>query len=157
MREYVHVSQEPEETVRLGARLGSLVAGRMSFALTGELGSGKTVLTRGICRGLDVVDLVTSPTFIVVNEYQGRLPVYHIDLYRIDSPEELDTTGFHEFTDGEVVTIVEWAEKAKGLIPAPSLDVTISLTSPEERTFRITPRGEEAVRLLDSLEARSTS
>ncbi len=154
MMELEVTTEGPGETMRLGARMGSLITGRMVIALTGELGSGKTVLARGICGGLGVRGPVTSPSFIIVNEYEGRLPVYHVDLYRIDSPGELESTGFDEYAGGEGVTIVEWAEKAEGRIPSPALDVRIASTGREERAFRISARGDDAVSLLEALEER---
>jgi tRNA threonylcarbamoyladenosine biosynthesis protein TsaE len=120
-------------------------------ALEGELGSGKTVFAKGICQGLGVRNLVTSPTFIIVNEYTGRIPVYHVDLYRVDTEEELQSTGFDDILSQDGVSIVEWAEKVKGRFPPPGLDVFISYLNETERELRMAARGEEAQEILSRL------
>ena len=106
-------THSPSETLRLGEKIGQLLeAGDIVF-LFGDLGAGKTTLTQGIARGLGVAkeEYVRSPTFTLVNEYRGRTPVFHIDLYRIDSPSELDDLGLEEIFLGQGICIVEWAEK----------------------------------------------
>jgi len=148
------VTGSQDETLRLGIEIGRLIEGGINIALTGELGSGKTVLTKGICRGLDVGDLVTSPTFVIVNEYLGRLPVFHVDLYRTDSQEELASTGLDHYLREDGVCVVEWAEKVKDGFPSPGLDVFIEYVSESERNLTITARGEEAEKLLVKLSER---
>ena len=102
-----------EETLKLGEKIGKLMVPGDIILLFGDLGAGKTTLTQGIAAGLDVEDgeYVRSPTFTLINEYSGRLPVYHIDLYRIESQEEMERLGLEEFFFGRGVTIVEWADK----------------------------------------------
>ncbi len=122
-------------------------------ALTGELGAGKTVFTKGLARGLGVADdrEVTSPTFVLVNEYQGRLPIYHLDLYRLPDAADLEDLGWTEFTGGPGITIVEWAERAAEILPEDRIDLDIRWAGLNERTFRFTgkgPAGAQAVRCL---------
>lgn len=102
-----------EETLQLGEKIGKLLVPGDIVLLFGDLGSGKTTLTQGIAAGLDVEkgEYVRSPTFTLINEYRGRLPVYHIDLYRIGSHEELEQLGLEELFFGRGVAIVEWADK----------------------------------------------
>ncbi|HOD29864.1 MAG TPA: tRNA (adenosine(37)-N6)-threonylcarbamoyltransferase complex ATPase subunit type 1 TsaE [Syntrophales bacterium] len=106
-------SISPEETRRLGRAIGRALTAGSIVALNGELGTGKTTLTQGIARGLDVPEAfqVTSPTFTLVNEYPGRLTLYHVDLYRLSGPADLETLGYEEFFFAEGVTVVEWSEK----------------------------------------------
>ncbi len=106
-------SISPEETRRLGRAIGRALTAGSIVALNGELGTGKTTLTQGIARGLDVPEAfqVTSPIFTLVNEYPGRLTLYHVDLYRLSGPADLETLGYEEFFFAEGVTVVEWSEK----------------------------------------------
>ena len=108
-------SRSPEETLQLGKTIGgSLISGDI-ILLFGDLGAGKTCLTQGICNGLGLNDdiYIRSPTFTLINEYPGRFPVYHIDLYRIDNHEEIYSLGLEEILFNRGVTIIEWAEKLR--------------------------------------------
>ena len=132
------------ETQALGAELGLSLAPGELIAFRGDLGSGKTCMIQGICRALEVVDYVTSPTFMLINEYAGRLkgedlPVYHFDLYRLRGAEELEDLGAEEYFYGRGVCLVEWAERADGLLPANSREVWMEYVGDDER--RITLRG----------------
>ncbi len=143
----------PDETRRLGELFGSLLPGGTVVALTGELGAGKTVLTKGLARGLGVTDdrEVTSPSFVLVNEYQGRVPIYHLDLYRLPEAAEVEELGWTEFMGGPGVTVVEWAERAAELLPQDRIDIDIHWVGLEERAFRFEgkgPGGAETVRRL---------
>jgi len=116
----------PEDTQSLGEKIGQRAKKGQIFCLSGDLGVGKTVFTRGFAQGLLVEDkYITSPTFTIVNEYQGRLPFYHFDVYRISSLEEMDDTGYEEFFFGEGVSLVEWAELIEELIPKDAVWITI--------------------------------
>jgi tRNA threonylcarbamoyladenosine biosynthesis protein TsaE len=114
-----------QETEYVGRRIGEMLEGPMVVALQGELGSGKTVFVRGAAKGLAVEQAVTSPTFILLKVYQGRLPVYHFDFYRLEEPEELDYLGFEEYLPGDGVAFVEWAERFPDILPDQRLDVSI--------------------------------
>ncbi|MGH2487175.1 MAG: tRNA (adenosine(37)-N6)-threonylcarbamoyltransferase complex ATPase subunit type 1 TsaE, partial [Ktedonobacterales bacterium] len=101
------------DTRGLGARLGQLVRGGDVVLLYGDLGAGKTAYTQGIGRGLGIARTINSPTFTLLKEYAGRLPLFHFDLYRIEDAAELDTLGFEQYFDGEGVCVVEWADRAE--------------------------------------------
>jgi tRNA threonylcarbamoyladenosine biosynthesis protein TsaE len=148
-------TSSPAETRELGRRIGALIEVPLTISLTGELGAGKTVFVKGLCEGLGVRDLVTSPSFIIVNEYEGRLPVFHVDLYRLDSDEEIRSTGLDDLLREDGVTVIEWAEKAAGRITRPVLDVFLEYAGESCRRIRITARGEEAAALVDKLGAAS--
>jgi tRNA threonylcarbamoyladenosine biosynthesis protein TsaE len=111
------ISHSEAQTRRLGARLATLLNPGDVLALMGELGSGKTRWVQGVCQGLAVSDPVVSPTFTLVNEYQGRWPVYHIDLYRITDPAEMLTFGLEEYLYGSGISLVEWADRAEDFLP----------------------------------------
>ncbi|MPN38032.1 tRNA threonylcarbamoyladenosine biosynthesis protein TsaE [bioreactor metagenome] len=95
------------------------------YCLNGDLGSGKTVFAKGFAKGLDIPDEVTSPTFAIVNEYKGRLPLYHFDVYRISSPEEMEDTGYEEYFFGAGVCLIEWAHLIEPVIPQEAVWITI--------------------------------
>lgn len=93
----VYETYSAEETMEIGKKLGKLATPGMIYCLSGDLGTGKTVFTKGFAHGLEITDSITSPTFTIINEYQGRLPLYHFDIYRITSLEEMDDTGYEEY------------------------------------------------------------
>jgi tRNA threonylcarbamoyladenosine biosynthesis protein TsaE len=112
-----------KETRALGHRLGRELNRGDVVALMGDLGSGKTCLIQGICRGLGVSGVVNSPSYTIVNEYLGRCPVYHLDFYRLRDREDLLALGCEEYFYGDGVCLVEWAERAEGLLPAQRFEV----------------------------------
>jgi tRNA threonylcarbamoyladenosine biosynthesis protein TsaE len=139
-----------EETRAAGAALGALLEPGDVVLLHGDLGAGKTTFTQGLARGAGTDELVNSPTFVLVNEYHGRLPIYHADLYRLDDPDEVAALDLPGATlDGALV--VEWPERGDGLLPAEHLLVSIAHVSPEERDLRFVPAGRRAEALVDAL------
>ncbi len=114
-----------EETYKIGELIGSLVNSGDIICLIGDLGTGKTHLTKGIAKGLGVEDHITSPTFTIVNEYIGRLKLYHFDVYRVSDPEEIAAIGFDEYIFSDAVSIIEWANYIQELIPPNNLTITI--------------------------------
>jgi len=116
----------PEETEAAGARLGATLKSGDVVALTGELGAGKTVFVQGLARALGVGTAATSPTFVLVNEYRGRVPVHHVDAYRTTSLAELMDLGIEEMMDGDGITVIEWAERVEPLLPARAVRVRIA-------------------------------
>jgi tRNA threonylcarbamoyl adenosine modification protein YjeE len=106
-------SHSVAETQRLGARLGALLEPGDVVLLHGDLGAGKTAFTQGIAAGMGVTTTVNSPTFTILKEYFGRLPLFHFDLYRIESPEEVQTLGFEDYFDSDGVSVIEWAERGE--------------------------------------------
>jgi len=127
----------PEDTEAAGERLGATLGPGDVVALTGELGAGKTVFVRGLVRALGVTTGATSPTFVLVNEYRGRLPIHHVDAYRTTSLAELLDLGLEEMMDGDGVTLVEWAERLEPLLPPRAVRVSISGVGDEPRQITI--------------------
>ncbi len=125
-------------------------------ALVGNLGSGKTVLAKGIAQGLGVEDEreITSPSFVLVNEYQGRLPVHHVDLFRLQDPGQVEDLGWEEFISGPGVTLVEWAEKVPSLLPAERIEVHLHWLNLEERSLVFIGKGRAAQALVNLLEKK---
>jgi tRNA threonylcarbamoyladenosine biosynthesis protein TsaE len=132
------VCRSPEETQALGERLGRHLREGSVVACAGELGAGKTCFLQGLARGLGVTADVTSPTFVLVNLYQGRLPVYHIDAYRTESLTELVDAGLEEMVHGSGVTVIEWADKILPLLPSTAITVAISGLGDEPREIELT-------------------
>lgn len=130
-------SASPEETERIGAELAGLLRPGDVVALTGELGAGKTCLIKGLARGLGVTRMVSSPTFVLVTHYSGRLPVFHVDAYRTESLGEVLDLGFDEYVSAGGVTVVEWADKLRPLLPAGTIWVHISGLGDEPRAIAI--------------------
>ncbi len=112
------VSNSPEETIELGRKIGSKLKGGEIIGVCGELGSGKTHIIKGIAAGAGAEDSkrVTSPTFVIVNEYTGRLDIYHIDAYRLNSTDEFEMIGFDDYCGGESVVVIEWADKIESAL-----------------------------------------
>lgn len=137
-----------DETKSLGRRLGSIIDSGQVIALEGDLGAGKTTFTKSLAEGLGVEDVVTSPTFNLINEYIGRLPVYHFDIYRLDGIDA-DYMGFDEYLFSEGVCIIEWAEKIKELLPEDTLYINIKKISETGREFEFTPKGEKSNRIME--------
>ena len=129
-------TQSPEETWELAFRLGESAEAGQVWTLNGDLGVGKTVFAQGFAAGLGVTDIVNSPTFTIVQEYAGRLPLYHFDVYRIEDPEEMEEIGFREYFYGDGVCLVEWAEQIEELLPEERTDVTICKDPGKGFSFR---------------------
>lgn len=120
------ITNSEQETFDLGFRLGREAAAGEIWCLDGDLGTGKTVFTKGFAKGLGIDEPVVSPTFTIIREYyEGRLPLYHFDVYRIEEPEEMIAIGYEEYFYGEGVCLVEWATLIEELIPAEARRVTI--------------------------------
>jgi len=130
-------SRSPAETQALGERLGARLAPGAVVACTGLLGAGKTCFLQGLARGLGVASDVTSPTFVLINQYRGRLPLYHLDAYRTGSLTELVDLGLEEMLDGDGVTVIEWADKLLPLLPARTIRVHLSGLGDEPREIVI--------------------
>lgn len=144
----------PDEaaTVRLATLLAGVVEPGLVVCLDGPLGAGKTRLVRAFCEALGVPPAeVQSPTFVLVREYTGRLPVYHLDAYRLADEDELWALGVEEFFDAPAVTLVEWASRVRGCLPRERLDLTIQVLSPCRRHIRFNAQGDQAQRVLTAL------
>ena len=131
------LSHSVEQTEEFAEEFSKNLNGNEIIAMYGELGAGKTAFARGLARGLGVEDAVSSPTFAIVNEYQGVYPIYHFDMYRIESWNDLDSIGFFDYVDNGVI-IIEWSENIEGALPDDIIRITINKTEDEnERIIRI--------------------
>lgn len=144
-------TNSPEETERLGQKLGERLLPGDVLALVGPLGSGKTQLTRGLARGVGSNVLVTSPTFKLVNEYAGRIVLYHIDAYRLRGAEDLIALGCEELFDGDGAAAVEWADRVAAALPARHLLIEIDTLGPTTRRLTLTPTSSSLRHLMDGL------
>jgi tRNA threonylcarbamoyladenosine biosynthesis protein TsaE len=130
------ISHSPEQTQKFGVRIGEIALPGNIFLLVGDLGTGKTCLTQGIARGLNIEEYAVSPSFVVIRELHGRLPLYHIDFYRLDHLEEIAQLGLDDYLYGNGVCVVEWAEKGVNLLPVEHLLIEISYLSASPSTHR---------------------
>jgi tRNA threonylcarbamoyladenosine biosynthesis protein TsaE len=172
------ISHSMAQTQRLGMRLGELCRGGELILLEGQLGTGKTTFTQGIAVGLDIEEVVNSPTFTLLKEYEGRPvsapeeangnhaaespplpetprlrpPLYHFDLYRLDDPEEILDLGFEDYFFGSGVCVVEWADKAKGIWPCDHVAIRIKMLSETKRGFLFTARGARYCTILEQFQ-----
>jgi tRNA threonylcarbamoyladenosine biosynthesis protein TsaE len=125
------------ETEKTGKKIARIVKPADVICLFGSLGAGKTVMAKGICKGLAVKNFVNSPSFKIVNEYKGEFPVYHIDLYRLNSAREINDLGLDEYIYGNGITIIEWAEKlSKTNLPKKRIEIYIKIKNQNERLIK---------------------
>ncbi len=151
-------SQRAEDTFHLGEFMGTLLMPGAVLALMGDLGAGKTVFAKGIARGMEVIDEreVTSPSFTLVNEYKGRLPIYHVDLYRLQNPGQVEDLGWEEFIFGSGVTLIEWSEKVLHLLPEERIEVYLKWIGERERDVRFQAKGKAGKNLIGRLRKKWT-
>ncbi len=154
MVEWVIDTASAEETNRLGRCLGQVIKEPAVLLLTGDLGAGKTCLTQGIARGLGVPESepIVSPTYTLMNLYEGRLPLYHFDLYRLADPGELEELGMEEYLPGEGVAVVEWADRFDELCQS-CLAIRICHRGPDKRTLHFCAVGSTGKMLLQALQS----
>nr|WP_263323810.1 tRNA (adenosine(37)-N6)-threonylcarbamoyltransferase complex ATPase subunit type 1 TsaE [Neobacillus sp. Marseille-Q6967] len=139
MNQYELKTTDPSETYQFAARLAERLMPGDIIALEGDLGAGKTTFTKGLAKGLEIRKTVNSPTFTIIKEYKGRLPLYHMDVYRVaDSLEDL---GFDEYFEGDGVTVVEWAHLIEDQLPAELLTIYLYHLGNEERKMVLVPKG----------------
>jgi tRNA threonylcarbamoyladenosine biosynthesis protein TsaE len=154
MYKYIYSSHNPSATLSLGNKIGEGLKAGSVITLTGELGCGKTLLTRGICAGLGVpVRQVNSPTFVLVNEYRGRLPVFHLDMYQLGSASDAVEFGMLDYLARarSGVMIIEWAEKITAVLPADCLNIQFEIISARQRRLELTTAGEKFSHLFKEL------
>ncbi len=145
------ITKSPEETKNLGKEVSKLTKPGDLLAFYGELGAGKTCFIQGISQGLEVKDYVTSPSFTIINEYQGKVPVYHFDLFRLDDDEDIFELGYEEYFYGEGLTVIEWAEKIEQLLPKEHLKIDIKFKDRYQRTISFISQGDRFNKFLEEL------
>jgi len=140
-------------TSLLGHAIGSIALSGDVFLLSGELGTGKTCLIRGLARGLGIEQSAFSPSFVLVREYKGRLTLYHMDFYRLDADAEIVDLGIDDYLNGDGVCAIEWADRAAWLAPRENLKVELAYSedAPDSRTVRLSATGYRHERLLNEL------
>ena len=142
MKSNTIITKTPEETMGIAEKLGKKISAGDIICLFGDLGAGKTTFVKGLAKGLKFnSQKVKSPTFVLMNIYEGRLPVYHFDLYRIEENAELTMIGYDEFLYGDGVAVIEWAERLNTLMPKERLDIELTHKKPEERMIKMIARG----------------
>ena len=145
------ISQSPEQTQELGRRLGETALPGDVLLLVGKLGVGKTCLTQGIAWGLGIKEYTMSPSFVIMRELYGRLPLYHIDLYRLDHIEEIADLGLDDYLCGGGISVVEWAEKAFSILPREYLMIEIGYLAGTGRRFQMKPSGQHYRKIVAQL------
>ena len=153
MKSLEMVSNSAAQTRNMGMKLGKSAAAGDVILLVGPLGAGKTCLTQGIARGLGIHEYTASPSFVLVREYQGKLPLYHIDLYRLDKIEEVTQLGLDDYLYGNGVCVVEWADKGLGVLPEEHLLIEMQIVSPLKRRLSFMPRGTRYLEMLSKLKS----
>lgn len=133
-----YITHSAQETVDLGEKIGSLLKSGDVIAMTGTLAAGKTTITKGIAKALGITDVVTSPTFCLISEYKGtKMPLYHMDVYRLDGPEDFINLGVEDMLDGDGVCIVEWSEKVSSELPKRTIKIEITPLEDGSRQIKI--------------------
>lgn len=148
-QQYKIVTSSAEETREWARRLAERARAGDVIALEGDLGAGKTTFAQGLAQGLGAPGVVNSPTFTIVKEYPGRVPLYHMDAYRIE--DEFEELGLEEYFYGDGVTVVEWASRVPSLLPENLLTIRVNRLSEDERELVFQPRGERFERLCEEL------
>ena len=136
-----YTSKNAEETESLGIRLGNSLKKGDVISLRGSLGAGKTVLAKGIAKALDIEEAIVSPTFTIVQEYNGSMKMYHMDLYRLSGEDEFESMGGEEFLYPDGITLVEWSEKIESMLPDNTIYVEIGINSDVTREISIKREG----------------
>ncbi len=151
------LSESEAETIVFGRKLGALLSAGDVVLLFAPFGAGKTHLTKGLAGALGVAETdVNSPSFVLINEYEsdrahGRIPIYHVDLYRVETPDELATVGLDDVVAGDGVAIIEWAERAAGRVPESHLAITIDHVDETRRLIQLVPHGQRYQQLVQRL------
>lgn len=158
MSSLTFIANDESETARFGELMGSVCVPNLVVGLVGDLGAGKTRLVRAITGELGVPsELVNSPTFVLIHEYPGRLPVFHFDTYRLRDEDEFLELGAEELFDAGGVCLIEWADRVQEILPTDRLWITLTVTGPESRQFEIRSNGSLSDRVLVELQSRIES
>ncbi len=146
------ISGSAQKTLGIGKLISRKLKKGDIVCLFGDLGSGKTVLTKGICLGLGVNKYkVTSPTFVILRQYKGKLPIYHFDLYRLSGPEDILDLGYEEYFFDEGVSVIEWADKLGQLLPKEFLKIRLLATGENQRAIKLSAEGLRYKKLLEDI------
>lgn len=132
----IYESFSYEDTQKIASEIADTLKGDEFIAMYGDLGAGKTAFVQGLARALGITDHITSPTFTIVNEYEGRVPLYHFDVYRISDPDEMYEIGYEEYVDTDGICIVEWAELIEDLFPPKYYKITILKDTEKDFDYR---------------------
>ena len=151
MKSLEMLSNSAGQTRNIGMKLGKSAAAGDVVLLVGPLGAGKTCLTQGIARGMGIHEYTASPSFVLVREHRGKLPLYHIDLYRLDMIEEVTQLGLDDYLYGNGVCVVEWADKGLSVLPEEHLIIEMQIVSPMKRKLSFMPRGTRYLETLSKL------
>ncbi len=141
MKEWKVVTDSPQKTKALAEMIGRAVSAGTLITLSGDLGAGKTTFTQGLAKGLDIDRKVTSPTFTIMKEYKGRLPLYHIDAYRLENITQ--DLGFEDYIDGDGVCVIEWANFIEYVLPEQLLNIEFTINDDDSRTLTLQGYGEK--------------
>ena len=147
--EYKIITNSELETIEFAENLESEKFENMIICLDGELGSGKTVFTKGIANALGVAESVTSPTFTIIKEYEGELPLYHMDVYRLENSSE--DIGIEEYFTKGGITVIEWANMIEDILPKERLDIKFKVTGENTRVLVIEPHGKDYIELCEAV------
>lgn len=131
-----YISNNVEETKKIASELAKTLSAGDVLCMYGDLGAGKTAFVQGLAKGLGIDEPITSPTFTIVNEYYGSLPLYHFDVYRIADPDEMYEVGYEEYVYGDGVSVIEWAELIEDILPEKRYKVTILKDTSERDDYR---------------------
>ena len=150
-------TSSPEETRRIGEAIGRLLAPGDVVGLIGDLGAGKTVFAQGVAKGIGARGRITSPTFTLIHEHTGRIPLYHVDVYRLGTQADVEAIGIEDYLYGDGAVVLEWADQVLSILPDERLDVTIERLGKDEddnvRKISISPHGERYQHMLEELKA----
>lgn len=148
-------TKSPDDTIEWGKRIGKRLQPGDVIALYGDLGAGKTTLTRGIAAGLELDADIHSPTFTLIHEHAGLIPLYHVDLYRLSGDDEVEFLGLEEYMYGDGVTIIEWADRMDDSLPLQRLDITLKMAGNDIREMILQSDSERIAAIIEALNADS--
>jgi tRNA threonylcarbamoyladenosine biosynthesis protein TsaE len=150
-----HLSHSPEETMRLAQSFAKHLKAGDIVCLEGNLGAGKTTFVKGMASGLRVKPVeVTSPTFVIMNYYKGKLPIYHFDFYRLENPKELATVNFDEYFYGDGISVVEWPQRLGAAMPPEFFEIQLDHKGETERQLKVSARGESLTKRLKTIKLK---